>query len=126
MKTGFIGAGAYATCPVDDCEWKLNTDQSGGFRIQIKTPTPEGINEGISVAAMERGKEIERVLREHLESHDVLDFLRTIHRLNNDLTQVDCGIRPHVYRPGADTSRLLDAVAPPRVWETGDVFGSER
>lgn len=108
MRSGFIGAGAYATCPVDGCEWLLNTDQSGGLRIKIDDLSPGGINAGISASAMERGREIERVLREHLESHDVLDFLRTIRRLSNDIAQQDSGIRPHVYRP-----------APPKVWETG-------
>lgn len=100
MRTGFIGAGAYWTCPVDGCGWKLGMDQPASHRRYFfKDLTPQGVSEGISAAATASAKETERVLRDHLESHDVLDFVRTIHRLNNDLAQVNSGIRPHVYRP---------------------------
>lgn len=98
VRPGFIGAGAYHMCPVDGCAWKLSMDQSFG-RIAIDDLSPEGITAGISRHAMERARETERVLREHLESHDVLDFLRTIKRLENDLAQQGSGIRPHVYSP---------------------------
>lgn len=99
MQTGFIGAGAYWTCPVDGCDWKLNQDQSSkAERYEVRDLTPEGINEGISKVANARAKEMEAVLRDHLDSHDVLDFLRTIQRLNQDLAQFNSGIRPHVYR----------------------------
>lgn len=68
-----------------------------GERYVFQDLSPEGINEGISKVANERARKTEQVLREHLESHEVLDFLRTSKRLENDLYQQHSGIRPHIY-----------------------------
>ncbi len=98
VQSGFIGAGVYWTCPVDECEWRLRQAQPTRQRYVFRDLSPEGVNEGITSAAQVSMAESERLIREHCEAHDVLDLLRTIQRLNQELAQVDCGIRPHIYR----------------------------
>jgi hypothetical protein len=58
----------------------------------------EAINAAVNEVALRRARETEAVIREHLESHDVLDWVRTVQRLQMELAQIDGGIRPHVYR----------------------------
>jgi hypothetical protein len=89
------------TCPVDGCEWELDhgiMDKPGRYVMPIN-PTPEDVTASINAAATKRAELVEASVREHAESHDVLDFLRTINRLQQDLAQQSSGIRPHVYRP---------------------------
>jgi hypothetical protein len=98
MRPGVMGAGAYATCAVDGCGWMADTDEPSATRTVARFTSPaDTIDDAISRASRDRAAELEVILREHAESHDVLDYLRTIQRLNADLAQQGSGIRPHVY-----------------------------
>jgi hypothetical protein len=53
------------------------------------------VRQAVSELARRRDWAVENVLRDHLREHDVLDFVRTIRRLEQALGQCDSGIRPH-------------------------------
>lgn len=82
-------------CPVDGCDWELQPESLPAARVLVGGATLE---EALAASASASAKTMEAVLRDHLAVHDVLDFLRTIQRLNQHLAQFDSGIRPHVYR----------------------------
>lgn len=87
MIPGFIGAGTYLVCDVDGCDWRLNTDQPGGARWVFYGPTREDFDDAVHRYTLVHAEEVERTLREHLESHDVVDFMRTIKRLKTELAE---------------------------------------
>lgn len=95
-------------CPVDGCEWALRHDDMPGpgpYRVRTDAPIDQALNEAINESASANARWVDGKLRAHFESHDVLDWVRTVQRLNQDLYQQHSGIRPHVYdnyRAGAD------------------------
>lgn len=56
------------------------------------------VETAINRILFERFGALEKELRTHLESHDVLDFVRAIRSLEQQLAQQDSGVRPHRYR----------------------------
>lgn len=81
--------GTYITCPLDECEWRLRTDDTGPQRWLVRDLTPEGISAGVAEGTRQRAGQTEREIREHLASHDPLDFLRTIAGLRQRLGQYE-------------------------------------
>lgn len=109
-----LGAAVYA-CPLSDCLWTLSYPLITPFPLAVDqrvvgtalTPGPyqetarAHVETAINRLSRERSEAIEREVRAHLESHDVLDFVQAIRLLENELAQVDSGIRPHSQRAGA-------------------------
>jgi len=82
-------------CPVDGCDWRMLESE-----IQFEGadrgfgPTLE---DAINAMARERANALERHIRAHLATHDVIAYVRTIRRLEQDLYNAGpTGIRPHV------------------------------
>lgn len=76
-------------CPVDGCGW---THIVPPLDPRINGNTLAGaFGPGVmaQVAANQRAEKIERALRDHLKSHDVLDYVRTIQRLKDIERQPD-------------------------------------
>jgi hypothetical protein len=87
-------------CPVDGCEWTMDPDAGAGpvqYTVRTDLPWNEAVSAAVAEVALRRAAEVERLVREHAESHDVLDYLRTIRRLEQDLAQQGSGIRPHMH-----------------------------
>lgn len=97
MKSGLNEAALYWPCPVEGCDWKFKAEPVERERYVIEDPTSKGVADAVADASRRRAAEIDQELRAHLESHDVLDFVRTIARLKQDLAQQDSGIRPHIF-----------------------------
>lgn len=89
-------------CPVDGCDWALKHEDMPSSVGWIPTfedgATLATINEAINAGVRRNSEAIDGKLRAHFESHDVLDWVRTVQRLNQDLYQQHGGIRPHIYR----------------------------
>jgi len=82
------------TCPVDGCDWRLRESDVQFGPERGAGPTLE---DAINAVAAGRAKARDAAIRAHLESHDVLDYLRTIRRLEQDLYNAGpTGVRPHV------------------------------
>lgn len=108
MIPGFIGAGTYVLCEVDGCDWRLNTDQQGEARWVFLGPTREDFDDAARRYTLTHAAKVERLLREHLESHDVVDFMRTIKRLETDLARQESAGRPRVPTNEVVTFRPAD------------------
>lgn len=102
--------GSRFTCPVDGCDWQLDPAAETGpvQYVMPVNPTSEDVFAAVQQVADKRAAKTEAAVREHAVSHDVLDFLRTIMRLQQDLYQQDSGIRPHVYRAYTDSDTPSD------------------
>ncbi len=89
-------------CPVDGCDHDLAADieatPNAPLHVRSDLPFSEAITEATNQASRENGKAHEAKLREHLETHDVMDWMRTVRRLEQALAQHYGGVRPHVYR----------------------------
>lgn len=88
-QPGFTGAGVYSVCPVllesGPCAWKIRTDQHTGpeARPVALMAVPGGVvDRAIRRFLIDQAADMERILREHLETHDILDWLRTIRQLD--------------------------------------------
>ena len=94
MSLDWIGTCSYLTCPVDGCDWRLSMAE-----VELRTaPTSFTVDtRSLEIVARKQAETIEGIIRQHAESHDVLDYLRTVQRLKMDLAQEGSGIRPHVY-----------------------------
>jgi hypothetical protein len=72
-------------CPVDGCDWHYDGDPSNTppHRQTQQELSPKETTRDIMLtqAAREVAVAVDAALREHLESHDVVDWLRTIRRL---------------------------------------------
>lgn len=90
-------------CPVDGCDWEFDPLLLPPPRIELPADTrlADVLDTAITASAVESARATEKILRDHLETHDVVDFVRTIHRLQQELAQFDGGVRPHVYAPTA-------------------------
>lgn len=80
-------------CPVDDCDWTsrprtvdatVTLDLASATRSLPLLPGSL-LDEAVRRQLLREADEVEAELREHLGSHDVVDFLRTIRRLRDDL-----------------------------------------
>jgi hypothetical protein len=74
-------------CPVDGCGWVLSQEAYERQRPPIRAD-----------GAPQVGQWLKAILRQHLETHDVFEWVDTVLRLNQELAQQHSGIRPHVYR----------------------------
>ncbi len=80
------------TCPVDDCPWEYDR-----ATVQRRAPTQgaprtyTSAREAIAAWARAINAVDDAVAREHLESHDVIDFVRTIARLRDQLAAHEAG-----------------------------------
>lgn len=77
-------AGSRVTfCPVDDCDWKLEQT--------LYEPPTDCLSDifGLGTMALAAGQhqqwDLERELDKHTRSHEPIDYLRTITRLQADL-----------------------------------------
>jgi hypothetical protein len=109
-----FGTGIYP-CPLPECVWTLSDRVLADVSLRVDPQTAATamapgpyreaararVEEAITRVSLESGEALEREVRAHLESHDVLDFLRAIRLLEQRVAQYDSGIRPHRY-PGAD------------------------
>jgi hypothetical protein len=101
---------AVVQCPVDTCTWETDADPCAGQPVKyvIDTNGPGDLSDAVSRAvdkvAIERASVLEATLRQHFESHDVLDWIRTIRTLEQLLAQHDCGVRPHMPTFWQDTT----------------------
>lgn len=89
-------------CPVDGCTWQLDELALPPTRIVVGAVS---LDEALTASARVSAQATEAMLREHMDTHDVFDFLRTIQRLNQDLYQGQSGIRPHVYEAQSEGDR---------------------
>lgn len=69
-------------CIVDGCGW--HHDEPTGLDAPQWPAGAQSVEEAAHRAAIERAIGQEPVFRAHLESHDVIDFARTIRRLRRD------------------------------------------
>jgi hypothetical protein len=106
-----FGITVYA-CPLPECLWTMREQVTADVALRVDratvatamVPGPHQnaaralVDAAISQASRERGEALEREVRAHLETHDVLDFLRAIRLLEQQLYQQDSGIRPHAHR----------------------------
>lgn len=90
------------SCPVDGCAWTLSHGD-----VELKNPLSlrrkpgETLDETINENARRWHAGVEETIRSHVETHDVMEWLTTVRRLQQDLYNVGpTGIRPHVYREG--------------------------
>jgi hypothetical protein len=115
-----------ALCPLDGC----TQPHAARLRALLDTPLSKipirmdairrgGIDGALSRAVVEasaaRNRAVEEVLRKHYaEDHDVLDYLRTIHRLQCELAGYESGIRPHMaHMDRAATVAPAEGCTPP-------------
>lgn len=91
MNTPYgVPYGTYIVCPLEECDWKLRTDEGpSSVRYVVTDLTPEGVSNAVSQAAHKRAQVQEQAIREHLDDHDLLDFLRTIAALRQRLGQYE-------------------------------------
>lgn len=102
--SGILGR-SLARCPVDGCDVDL------AAIIEAVPPAPIRVSADLGEALLEAGREgakaRDAALRAHLETHDVLDWMRTVRRLEQELYNAGpTGVRPHARRSVFDTSDL--------------------
>lgn len=82
--------GVYLVCPLEQCDWKLRVDDSvSPVRYVVREWTPEGISAAVNEVAQKRAQDQEDAIRQHLATHDPLDYLRTIASLRQRLGQYE-------------------------------------
>lgn len=94
------------TCPVGDCTWRKTVMEVelAVMNVPIKGSGPT-LSDAIGAALVGRAKATDKILRDHLESHDVIDFLRTIRDFEQQVYNAGyTGVRPH--RPRAAVEEL--------------------
>lgn len=88
-------------CPVDGCDWQfsqLDYEQSRPQFFAQLVFDDDGTHLDTDAIIEKNAGHIKSVLREHLQTHDVFEWVDTVLRLNQALAQQHSGIRPHVYR----------------------------
>ena len=66
-------------CPVMDCTWSTNTDPPDTV-TDMTLASVFGPGVILATQAAQKRQQAEHDTRKHLESHDVLDFVKTIKR----------------------------------------------
>ncbi|AFM10443.1 hypothetical protein PIS_054 [Saccharomonospora phage PIS 136] len=75
-------------CPVDGCDWytdDVTPATVDTVPLRPDLPVGEATNGAVARVAAACRRETETVLRAHVEGHDVVDWLRTIRRLETEL-----------------------------------------
>lgn len=73
----------FVLCPVDGCEWQLERTEPAQPPL---LPLPGSL---VTQALLAEAARLEQTLRVHLESHDVVDFVRTINRLTQQVDRME-------------------------------------
>ncbi|WP_154697028.1 hypothetical protein [Lentzea guizhouensis] len=72
-------------CPVDECDFYLDRPSPLGGPPQGSFLT---LDEFVAAVAIQEAQDAEAVLQAHVDTHTPLEYLRTIQRLNAELTKV--------------------------------------
>ena len=73
-------------CPVLDCDWILDAPEPDPRSVQPETLAGVfGVDVFASVAVATHNERIERGLREHLEDHDLTEWVRTAIQLRKNI-----------------------------------------
>lgn len=136
MPRNMSGARFLYGCPIDDCDWTYDPDAQPPMPLAVLLDTDPtggestfaGLAAAIGRAATERAKRDEDNLRAHFDDHDIVDFLRTINRLNQDLYNAGpTGVRPHApERVGGAKLGPRSHVLPTSRAELAALFGDIR
>lgn len=73
-------------CPVDGCDWLLDDDVSPVPLTALADQFGVGVMRLLDIN--ERAEKREKALREHFEAHPVLDWLKTVMKLQAELKEV--------------------------------------
>lgn len=70
-------------CPVDGCDWQLDLPDMPSRMESVREAArvTASLDDAVRKHVLTSAQATEEVIREHLETHDVIDFVRTIHRL---------------------------------------------
>lgn len=107
--------GTYIACPLEQCEWKLRTDNLGAPSYVAPDLTSDGVAAVVEHVARARAQAQEDAIRDHLRDHDPLDYLRTIAGLRKRVGGGEAGRDSHLVcavclyvppRPGLDEDEL--------------------
>lgn len=102
----------FINCPVDNCLWSYNTDSGGPTRYVVEEFTPDGIDTAISKLAMARAAATDTAIREHLNSHELIDYVITINRLRDKLRRAEALISPTPISTPAPTPSTVSTSQP--------------
>lgn len=89
-----------APCPADGCDVDLAViiKDAAADPIRIRIGESQSLSEAIAESASENAKARDAAIRAHLETHDVLDWLKTVRRLEQEAYNAGpTGVRPHAY-----------------------------
>lgn len=102
---GILGR-ALAPCPVDGCNFDLAAASANAAADPIRIRVGQPLGDAMDESARENAAAREAALRTHLETHDVMDWMRTVRRLEQELYNAGpTGVRPHAPRRSVfDTS----------------------
>lgn len=97
-------------CPADGCDWKATTEDIDRTqppiraRLTYREDGPPIIDS--SEWQSECAARLDRFLREHLETHDVFDWVRTVRNRDQQIYNLqNTGVRPHVYGSQREADR---------------------
>lgn len=98
------------TCFVDGCAWRLShADVELKIPFSLKWKAGETLDQALNENSRKWHARVEEMIRGHLETHDVMEWARTVTRLRQDLAQVDSGVRPHAPRRSVFDTGDLEA-----------------
>lgn len=72
-------------CPVDDCEWTHDEPTAQIEPLSLTLHGGEDISDAINREVRRRTLAREAIMREHAETHDVVEYVRTIAQLRHRL-----------------------------------------
>lgn len=82
-----------APCPVDGCDFDLAVASANAAADPIRIRVGQPLGDAIDESARENAAAREAALRTHLETHDVMDWMRTVRRLEQELyTRAGAGV----------------------------------
>lgn len=68
----------YVACPLEQCDWTLRTDDLGTASYVVPDLTSDGVAAVANRMVRAQAQAQEEAIRDHLQGHDPLDYLRTI------------------------------------------------
>lgn len=126
VRVSFLTRAEVFSCPVLDCSWTATTADVMAAENTVTKASGPSIDEAISAISVARAKAVDAFLRRHLETHDVVDYLRTIRDLEQQVYNAGhTGVRPH--RPGwAEVHRRVNESAAYRASVLAEMTGEQR
>lgn len=98
VRVPFPARAEVFSCPVRECGWTATTADIMAVENTVTKASGPSIDEAISAMSIARAKTVDAFLRKHLETHDVIDYLRTIRELEQQMYNAGyTGVRPHRY-----------------------------